>query len=164
MSTGKNVPHDVYNEAKRLFVEQAKSCEDICVLIGGAIAVSTLYKYAKTPDDDGRTWYDLRIEYRDQLYQEASPQHVAQKLIEKINELLNADDFDTKSADAIAKLQRSLDRILDSSYQIPVMYGMLSDFVVFAKDHYPDLLAHDGGAFVACIRDFKNTLRERLRA
>ena len=150
-------PHDVYNDAKRLYVVHAKSPEEIAPLVGKS--ASTVYKWASETDPHGRTWRDLREAERDARYESASPRAIAAKIIERMGEIVNAETFDTKAADAVAKLQRSLDRIVDSSYQVPVMFEMLEGLVLHLKEHHPDLLSV---ALVAAVRDYKNHLRERL--
>ena len=102
------VDHDVYNEAKRWYVEKAKSPEEIHDLIGGALAVSTLYKYAAEPDRHGKTWKDYREEAREALYHATSPAAMIDDMLRDVREVLSDMPAGVKKADALLKNVRAI--------------------------------------------------------
>lgn len=151
---------DQYNEAKRLYVKRWYTPEEIHNLLGEP-SIATLYRWASDPDSAGVTWKDLRKEEREQRYEETGPKAIAAKIIARIDEILSKETFDNKDADALAKLQSHLEKVTDARYQIPVMYDVLTDLLIFLKDHYQEQLTP---ALLSAVRRFKNELRERLEA
>jgi hypothetical protein len=149
----------VYNEAKRLFIEEELSLHQISARFNGHPSAPAIHKWSKIPDNDGKTWKDYKLAYRDELYNMVSPQAIAVKILDNIQKLLNNENFGTKDADALAKLQKSMQKITDPKYQIPVMYSMLTDQMKFFQKHYPQIVNKD---LVDAIRHFKNELGKRL--
>lgn len=149
----------IYNECKRLFVEQGLSPKSISEQMGGTPAKQTITLWAKKKDSKGKTWKDYRIEYRDKLYESISPQNIAGKLMERILQLLNSEEWTDKSADQLAKLHSTLQKILEPKFQIPTMYHMLTELSAFLQQYYPDLATPK---FFKALVDFKNDLRMRI--
>lgn len=154
-----NYDHDIYNSAKRMFIEEGKKPSEISVALGGKPAKSTIVNWAAKEDSTNKNWHQYRQEYIKDSYELATPDAMARKILEKISLILNQSDFTTKDADALAKLQRSLEKITQPRHQVPVMYEMLESFVTFMQKQYPHLINKD---LLNAVRDFKNELRKRL--
>jgi hypothetical protein len=153
----KPYPATIINEVKRLFVQEGKSPRDIEKIYDGNPTHQTIENWAKKENRDGKTWYALRDDWRDDQYNAISPKALASKIISQISGEMSSDNF---SADRLAKLVRALERITEATYQLPAMYEMLTDFLAYLKQHYPHLLTED---LVAAVREFKNSLRGRLK-
>lgn len=157
---GKRYDAHTYNEAKRLFVEEEKSPREISLAFSGRPSWQTVQKWTHDLDSEGRDWKELREEFRNTNYENISPQQQAKKILEKINEILhNEDKWDVKHADALSKLQKTFEKIVDVKYQIPVMFQLLTDLLKYLKKYYPEFVTED---FLSAIRDFKNYLRGRI--
>jgi hypothetical protein len=151
--------NEEYNICKRMFIEENMSPKSISEEMGGKPAETTLQNWAKKKDRKGKTWFDYRDKYRADSYEQASPEAMARKILDRINVILSKTDFTTKDADALAKLQKALEKITDPRYQIPVMFDMLTEFTLFMKSDYDHLLNKE---MIMAIRHFKNKLRKRL--
>lgn len=85
---------------------------------------------------------------------------MAGKILEQIWHALNKPlDDRAKNADQLVKLQSSLEKIARVDNQIPVMYHMLQDYILFSKRHYSGIVTDD---FLESIRAYKNHIRSRL--
>lgn len=152
---------EVRAEVKKMFVLEGRSAKYISGYFKGKPSLQTIMNWANDKNKEGKNWFDEREEYELQRYEQISPKGLANKILQKINFLLNKDDsnFSVKDADALAKLRVALERITDRKYQIPMMYEMLTDLTTFLREHYPKLANQE---LVNAIRHFKNTLKERL--
>lgn len=144
-------------EAKRLIViEQmtpAKASEHV------PPAASTIAMWARQEDDDGKTWYDLRKERAQRLYEDTSPQAMARKLLQRIDTLLNEGSLSPSEADALSKYTKVMRSVAAPKYQVSVMYQFLTELVEFLKTHYPEAFTEE---LADALRDFRTQLRERL--
>jgi len=104
-------------------------------------------------------WKKERQDYEQRYYEKISPNVVAQNLYEKIAVILARKNFSSKDADALAKLHKTLGVIINPSYQLPIMYQVLKEYIDFMKRNYPKLITDE---LINSIRHFKNELRERL--
>jgi hypothetical protein len=151
---------DTYNRAHIEFVEKGYSPRKISDEMGGSPHHQTIRQWAKKPNKKtGKDWYDEREELRQKKYESSSPQAITLKILDKINDLLKVENFTPKDADALAKLQSSLNKIVDRKFQIPVMFDMLENLVRFARNRHPKVCDDD---FIIMIREFKNDLYARL--
>lgn len=147
------------NEARRLIVEEGRSPHEAAKLFGGKPTAQCLYNWSNKVDSYGKTWFDYRSELADQLYNATAPRAAMIKILEKMNAILDDAHFDSKKADALAKLTRVFREIVDERYHVQMFYAFASDFVLFVDANYPELKSE---AFVACIRDFRTEVRSRL--
>ena len=161
---------ELYNRAKRMYVEDGLGYHDIARALNNARAPSTFCKWGKKPDADGRTWDDLRLLHRDARYAAASPAEAVNTIIGLLGDIQRIRDeaiedgkLDTqmamKLADPIAKLTASLDKVGGIKHQVPTMYHMLEQFIRFVRMHYAEL---HNKALLDAILDFKNHLRREL--
>jgi len=157
----KRYPPQIRAEAKSMLVCEGKSAKEIAELYDHEPCVQTILNWAAHKNKEGKNWYDIRDEYEHNKYEALSPKGLAFKILNKINMLLNTDNskFGVKDADAIAKLRVSLEKLTDKKYQIPMMYEVLTLFVKFLKQHYPEVV---NGNFLNAVRHFKNSLKEVL--
>jgi len=157
----KTFPHEVINQAKKLFVEDNKGPKEISDRLGGNPHFNTIRAWSKKPDPDtGKTWEDERREYRKQKYAAASPANMAVKLYARINEILDSEDMDVvKMSDALSKLQKTLEKVTDPKNQVAVMFDMLTDMMLFFNNRHRHLVNDE---FCEAIREFKNVLLQRL--
>ena len=145
-----------YNLAKQIFVEEGKTPRDIADHFGNKPTHSTVGRWAKAPDRNGKSWYDYRDEYRNNQYEQLSTQDMVQKIFNEIRRALNADKVD---ADQLVKLTKSLERLAEPKFHIHIMFQMLTELLDFIKAHYQDLATEQ---MASAIGDFKNHLRNRL--
>ncbi len=157
-------PIEIYNECKRIFVQENKSPRDTAKQSDEFPCWQTIRNWATKKDGEGKTWYDCREDYKNDQYTRVSPRQLANKILERIsNALQTYKEGDSKSADELVKLSRLMERVVDKKLQIHTMFDMLTDYVRHLKKYYPDLMAGDTGKqILESIRDFKNNLRSRL--
>jgi len=156
----KVVSDELYNRVKRMYVEEGLGGETITAELQGAITKNTVRNWARKVDPvTGKSWKDLRREVRDRNYEKVSPAAMANRILNRIHEILYKQGFTNSDADALAKLQRSLERLTDKRFQIPVMFQFLEDQVKFMRKNYGHLMTEE---YLTAIRHFKNELRARL--
>lgn len=150
----------VKNEIHNKFVKDGISAREISRQYEGKPSAQQIMNWARKKIN-GQTWEEERDEYQAHEYETLSPQGQVQKILLRINKLLTEDisRFTTKDADAIAKLQKTMERIVDKKFQIPMMFELLTKLIEFLMKHYAEIVTHD---FLNAIRHFKNELRERL--
>jgi len=146
-------------EVRRMFVQECLSAKAIARHFKNRPATNTITNWSQEKDEFGKTWEDERKEYEQQQYELISPKGIAAKILTQIGAILNKHDFNTKDADSLAKLQASLQKLTDPSYQIPIMYSMLTDFLNFLKASYPGMVNQD---IIDVFREFKSHLLKRL--
>jgi transposase len=149
-------------EIKFKFVHEGLSARVISKGYDGKPSIQTIINWSIIINKDGSNWVSERDEFIQKQYEKLSPQSQAGKILERINILLQkpSKSFTTKDADALAKLQKVMEKLIDKNFQLPVMYSMLSDFVVFLKDNYIELLLPELGLLNA-VRHFKNNLKDK---
>lgn len=146
-------------EIKHLFVEKEYSAKQICEL-PGMPHYNTILNRAKKRDRAGKTWYDYRDERSDQLYAQLSPQNQAHRIMTRINALLDKPvGDDAKFADAIYKLNSTMQRLVDKDFQVPMFYHFAEQFVKYCKEHHSEVVTQE---FIDAVRAFKNHVRARL--
>jgi len=151
---------EMVNEAKLLYIQKGMTLKQLAEYFGEkGPSIQTFSNWAKRKDKHGKTWHDYREEFQEKKYNELSPRNMAMKIMDKIWEALNSDMDLSKLGDLLAKTQKSLEKLTDPVYQVPVMYQMLQDLILHAKKNYPDIVTED---FLECIRSFKNSIRSRL--
>lgn len=148
-------------EIKKLFVNDGKSPITISNIYKGNPTMQSISNWANAINKEGKNWKDEREDYEQYYYEQLSPKNLASKIMMKIDSFLSKsnEDFNVKDADALSKLRVSLEKITDKRYQIPMMYQLLQDEIVFLREHYPELSEEP---LINAIRHFKNTLKERL--
>jgi len=152
--------YDLKTKAQiKLLYIQGSSALNISNQFGGAPSPQTITNWANTPDSDGLSWLDQRNSFAQKEYEKLSPQSQAQKILERINLLLqkSPEKFTTKDADALAKLQKVMEKLVDKRYHLPVMFNLLTDFLNFLKINYPLLITPE---LINSVRHYKNTFIE----
>jgi len=111
--------------------------------------------------ETGKNWFDEKRDYELEQYEGLSPQTQAQKILKKIDRLISKSDksFTTKDADALSKLQKLMEKLIDKKFQLPTMYHLLTRFMEFISLHYKKLLTKE---LINAIRHFKNSLKEEF--
>jgi len=155
-SLANHYPPDIYNEAKKLFVQEGKSPREIAKSFVGKPSAQTIARWAAKQDKEGASWHDLREQYKNEHYEALSTKQMVVKIYEQIHKLMQSENVD---ADKLVKLTKSLERLADPKYHIPIMYEFLTDLIDFLRQHFPDMVTDE---FLAAMRDFKNLLRLRL--
>ena len=152
-----------YNEAKRLYIQEGMSPRKISQDFNGHPAWQTIENWRKKKDVLGKTWSDLRDDFRDNQYSAISPQKLASAILEKISKALEDYEGGSKSADELVKLSKLMERLVDKKLQIHTMFDMMTDYIKFLQKNYPKLMEKQiGKEILASVRDFKNNLRSRL--
>ena len=150
----------IRNEAMHLFVEEEWTLQEISAHFDGRPRVSTLGNWKNKPDKAGKTWDDYKREAQERKYVQMSPDGMANKILDKIWRMLNDDTINSvKLADALSKMQWSVSSLMSPKHQIPTMFKMLEDLVVFVKPHHPSVFVEE---FKEAVLGFKNQLRGRL--
>jgi hypothetical protein len=149
-------------EAKLLFIENELSFEKISEYFDGTPTAQCIQQWANKPDKKtGKSWKDERKEKADNKYLNLSPQAQANKIMERINYLLQSpvESWDPRQADALAKTQKTLEKLVDKKFQIPMMYELLKNQIDFFKLHYPDILTPE---YLNAVRHYKNETKKKL--
>ncbi len=81
----KPYPATIINEIKRLFVQEGKSPREIEKIYDGTPTHQTIENWAKKKNRDGKTWYELRDDWRDDQYMAISPKALAAKILTQVN-------------------------------------------------------------------------------
>lgn len=144
-------------ECKRMFVQEGLSALEISKHFHKMPTAQTILNWAKKEG-----WEEEKKNFRDSQYEKLSPRGIAEKILEKIDRILQIDSkqFTTKDADSLAKLQAALQRITDRKYQLPMLFQLLTDFIEFLKGNYSHLITPD---FVKAIREFKEKLKDTMQ-
>jgi hypothetical protein len=153
---------DIKAEARLLFVENELSFEKISEYFNGTPTAQCIQQWATKPDKkSGKSWKDERREKADGKYLNLSPQAQANKIMERINFLLESpvESWDPRQADALAKTQKTLEKLVDKKFQIPMMFELLRLLVEFLKMHYPEFITPE---FLNALRHFKNDKKKKL--
>lgn len=151
---------DIKAEAKHLFIEKEKSARAIARHFKGRPSAGTIDNWASAKDDDGNTWKTLRKEKAEMMYLDMSPNNMANVIMRETMKLLQNPDIDpTKKADGLSKFKKAFEEMTDIDKQIPVMYHMLQDYILYCKTNYPNLVTEE---FIESNRAYKNHIRARL--
>lgn len=156
-------------EIRLLFVQEGKSPAEISRLYDNKPTAQGIINWSKSKPKNGKgqSWIEEREEFEQQMYENLSPQSQADKILKKINVLLSQDNksFTTKDADALAKLQKVMEKLVDKKFQVPVMFHMLTRLIDFFAKHYSKFLKGGEitkGEFINAIKHFKNELKDEL--
>lgn len=134
-------------EARKLFVQDGKSPAEICELLGGSPAVSTVRNWVRMEN-----WRVERDKHQQMMYEKLSPSAMEEKIFQKLERALEETDIN-KSADSMIKVARTIREVLDPTKNIPVIYQTLTEFISYCKKYHPNLVTDD---FLNASRDFKN--------
>ncbi len=152
---------DVYEECRHLFVTRGLSPTQIAAVMHGSPSRATISGWSNEVDEHGKTWHDYRAADADGRIEQVTPRALAEKILRQINTILDGDQIDSKGADALRKLQSAMMDLAGPAFMVPAMYEVLTDLVLYLRQHAPHLLTDD---FVGAMRLFKTTLRGRLDA
>jgi len=146
-------------EARRLWIEEGHGPTAISRVLGGKPTAQTVLNWANTPDADGKTWDDYKADRLDALISATSPETLALNLMRKVEQVASNPNLDPKGADALSKYVSSLRKLTDPVYQVGMTYQVLTAFLGFLRQSYPDLVTPE---MIGAFRDFKNDARRRL--
>lgn len=144
---------------KALFVEEGLEPDTIARRYKNRPTPQTVRNWSNQIDEHGKTWRDYRREYQEEMYLLSSnTKTIAAKILMRIHKLLDSEDFSTKTADALAKLQKNMEAIVDPKYHVGMLFTFLEDFIAFMREHYPEMATEE---FASLARDYKNHIRDR---
>lgn len=144
---------------RALFIEEGLKPHTISARYKNRPTAQAIRNWSLEVDEHGKTWEDYRQEYQDELFLlNSSTRSIANKIIIRIHQLLDDPHFSTKSTDALAKLQKTMESVVDPKYHVGMLFTFLEDYLTFTKDHYSDLINE---RFLALARDYKNHIRDR---
>ena len=146
-------------DARRLWIEEGIGATEISRQMGGKPTAQTVLNWSNETDKDGLTWEDHRETHVEMMISASSPQQMATRLMARMEKLLAGDISNPKAADDLAKYASVFRKLTDPAYQISMTYQVLTDWITFCKDEYPDLITED---MIAATRDFKASARRRL--
>lgn len=152
---------DTRLEARRLYVREGKSEVDIAKNFDNKPNATTVRNWIKEKNPEGKSWEDERREYENDQYEKISPKNIASKILKRIEHILDKEKFNNKDADALAKLQKTLSQLVETKYQIPAMYQMLTDFMIYLKSQseYQKLITAE---LIEAVKDFRTEIRKKL--
>lgn len=122
-----------------------------------------ILNWAHKPDpESGRTWLDEKRDYELESYEDLSGQSQAEKILKKIDRFISKSDrsFTTKDADALSKLQKLMEKIVDRKFQLPTMLYFQKRYVDFMKARYPVLVNEE---FINAQRHFVREMKEEFK-
>ena len=148
---------------KFMFINKAMSALEISKEFNGKPSPQCILNWSRLINSEGRTWELEREEYEQHQYEKLAPQNLAEKILERINVVLSKSSkrFTTKDADALSKLQKVMEKLVNKKFQTPTMFYVLTRFGEFLSVNYKDLLKPELGLTNA-IRHFKNVLKEEF--
>jgi hypothetical protein len=151
---------DIRAEARRLVVWHGYTAEEASEHFEGAPAASTIDNWARTQvNEEGETWYEQRESVAEERVTATRPEQMARDVLAKIQELLQQPGFDANRADQLAKLSKHLRHFVDPRYHVSMTFQVLTTFLAFLKEHYPEAT---GPELVRAVRDFKAREREKI--
>ena len=148
---------DIKAKIRFLYIDEGKSALDISKKYKGNPSPQTIAGWAKN-----NGWDKDRKQRTHDEYEKLSPQHLANKLLKHISDILNKKKFTTKDADALAKLRITMEKIVDKKFQIPMMYELLTKFINFLNKNYPDFMVANEEIFYNAVLHFKNEMKAEL--
>lgn len=152
--------HEVMAEVKRLFVVEKKSPRQIAALFNGKPCENSISGWSKKRDKKtGKNWQDELEEYQQAEFERIAPPNLVRDIVQRIQKILSSEENDIKAADALAKMQKALERLSDPSAQVPAMYHLLTEFMEFVRENYRDLITD---RLVEAVRNFRTVIRRRL--
>lgn len=148
-------------EVKQLFVKEGWNYFKIAAKYHFHPAHNTIELWAKKEQSNGLTWLLEKEQYENLVYENLSPQALAEKILQRIHFILQKDvtQFSDKDSDSFSKLMKGMERLVDKKFQIPMLYEMLTKFVDFLKDNYKGLVTEE---LINAVRHFKNELKSEL--
>lgn len=142
--------------ARRLFVEKELSAAKTAEEMGDdGPSRATIARWARK-----NNWREQRKEHAQQEIEKASPSNIEDKILGKIDTILDNGMDSTAAADAIAKYMRTLDKINSPKRNLQIMFDMLEEFSAFMKDNYPKIVTND---FANALLEFKNHKMEEMK-
>lgn len=153
-------PLSTIAECRRLFVEDGLTPTQIAAVMGGKPSRAAVSGWSNEPDEAGKTWHDLRAAFLGATdFHEMTPRALARKLLEQISTILERGEIDSKAGNTLIQLHRVLQDLSGPAFMVPAMYEVLTDFVLYLRQHGPATLTPE---FLELLRGFKDGLRARL--
>lgn len=157
----KNASIQDWAEIKRQFVYEKLSPEKISKGFNNVPSANTIRNHAAKADPkSGKTWYDLQKEFADSEFERIAPGNLVRDVMLRISKVLSNPDLDdNRVADALAKFQKSLERLADPANQVPAMYATLTGLMQYIQQNYKDLITD---RLVEAVKDYRTEIRKRL--
>jgi hypothetical protein len=161
----------LWAEIKFLFVDKGFSAVQISKQYGGKPTYQAVQNRAKKKDPaTGFSWMDERGQREKDKYLKLSPQSQASQLMDAVDSIivmltnkLKRGSTDAKEistvADSLAKVNKTLEKIVDKKFQVPMLYEFLETFVNFLLLHYKTIITPE---FINAVKHFKNETRKKL--
>jgi len=152
---------DIRAEARRLIVWHGYTADEASEHLGDdGPAASTIDNWARTQvNEEGETWYEQRESVAEERVTATRPEQMARDVLAKIQELLTQPGFDANRADQLSKLSKHLRHFVDPRYHVSMTFQVLTRFLAFLKEHYPEAT---GPELVRAVRDFKAQERDKI--
>jgi len=151
----------IRNVVKMMVVQRHMDAAAISRELGGIPAAKTIerwmYKKATRGKNTGKTWIDLRDEQTTNEYELLTPENLAYRIMEDIKSLYNDPNLTPeRRADALAKLYKPMERLLEPKLRVNALFATLKDFVDFLHQKHQALISDD---LLKAVREYKD---ERL--
>lgn len=146
-----------------MFVQRRLKPLQISKELGGKPAAKSIERWAftraKKGKNKGKTWVDLRDEQANDEYELMTPESLAFRILDDIKSLYNNSELTPeRRADALVKLYKPMEKLLEPKLRVNALFATLKDFVAFVQDNYPQIISDD---FTNAIRTYKD---ERLKS
>jgi len=162
---------NVRAEAKYLFLDKELNPRPISRHFGGKPRWQTIQVWANEVDKaTGLNWYQEREKRAKDKYLKLSPQSQAQGLMDALNHIIgmitskiskgqtDAKELSTMT-DSLAKVNKTLEKIVDKKFQVPMLYEFIEKFISFLNLHYKEFITPE---FINAVKHFKNETRKHL--
>jgi len=151
----------IKNVCKMMIVQRHMDAAAVSRELGGKPSAKTIerwmYTKATRGQNKGKNWIDLRDEQTTNEYELLTPETLAFRIMEDIKALYqNPDLSPERRADALVKLYKPMEKLLEPKLRVNALFATLKDFVDFLHRNHPDLISDE---LMNAIREYKD---ERL--
>jgi len=135
----------VKSEIRRLFIDEGWTPHRIAKFYDNSPTAITIHSWSKRIDQFGKSWIDYRAEHQHNVYLKASPKALMDKIYDKLMIYVDMDvkSFTTKDADAMLKLLKSIQSLVDPKKNLVIILPALTEFMLFLRENYPDLARNE---------------------
>lgn len=154
-------------EVKMLYIDRELSPRQISEMFKGRPTAQVIDQWASRKDPNtSMSWKDEKGNLLNDNYARLSPQAQAKKIMRILDAIVDKQipgDYKGLSqlADALAKVNKSLEKVVDKDFQIPMLFEFLSKLVGFLNLHYKEILTPQ---LSNALKHFKNDLRKQFES
>lgn len=155
----KRYPYKIKALAKSLYIDQNLTLVEISEYFNGKPSIQTVANWANVSHPKTKlNWHEERQQREGAEFEMISPRKLEEKLFDLLGQAADNDGEElSKTADAIAKIAKSIREVIDPQKQLPSMFQVLTELLKFIKDRYSDKFSDSTyNELVNVVRHFKN--------